>query len=260
MPSTRKKIAEDRLIEPVKAKRAPTKKGVAPSPVNDNRTGKPSETRTAQSALRRLLTVAWLAIVLGFAMQGLILAGKLSLGARPGSAQMAIDLAQGITWSFFVCAGVGLGTAIAKARASLGGLVGIVSAPLALGLAKGSQKFMASALQAAQQPAVLSFATLGVMRAIEYGVLGWALAWLVTRKEKRLGMFLLAGAGVGATFGSGITWLTIFTADANGVPLKPPQMFATGFNEIVFPIGCAIVVYVALQVGRHVKLISDPES
>ena len=58
--------------------------------------------------------------------------------------QIAVELAQGITWSFFVCAGVGLGTALGKARAALGGLSGVISAPLAMGLAKGSQKVWAA--------------------------------------------------------------------------------------------------------------------
>ena len=54
--------------------------------------------------------------------------------------QIVVELTQGITWSFFVCAGVGLGTTLGKARAAFGGLIGLISAPLAMGLAKGSQK------------------------------------------------------------------------------------------------------------------------
>ncbi|WP_287346388.1 hypothetical protein [Mesorhizobium sp.] len=42
----------------------------------------------------------------------------------------------------------------------------------------------------------------------------------------------------------------------NGVALELPRAITTGLNEIVFPIGCALVVYIALQVGRHMKMIS----
>src|SRR4051812_16137048 len=92
-----------------------------------------------QLALKRVATVAWLAIALGFAMEALILTVRFAANSQSTSTQVLIELAQGVTWSFFVCAGVGLGTALAKARASLGGLIGAISAPLAMGIAKGTQ-------------------------------------------------------------------------------------------------------------------------
>ena len=33
-------------------------------------------------------------------------------------------------------------------------------------------------------------------------------------------------------------------------------MIATALNEMAFPIGCALVVYMALKVGRQLKLVS----
>lgn len=211
----------------------------------------------AELALVRIAVIAWLSIVLGFAMQGIVLAGKLSVGDRPELVQVVIDLAQGVTWSFFVCAGVGLGTTIAKAHKALGGLIGLIVAPIAMGIAKGSQKFMVSALGAADKPVILSLGTLGVLRAIEYGLLGWALAWLATRQETPLGRFVLAGAAVGLAFGGGITALTVHVANGRGIALTTPQIVGTSINEIVFPIGCSVVVYIALQVGRQLKAILE---
>jgi hypothetical protein len=210
----------------------------------------------ARLALRRVVMVAWLAIALGFAMQALILASRFAAGSHPATTQILIELAQGVTWAFFVCAGVSLGTAIAKVRASLGGLIAAISAPLAMVIAKGSQKVMVSALDAAAKPATLSLTTLGVLRAIEYGLLGWILASLASKENPRPLHFALAGALIGAVFGGGITVLTIETAAAKGAALALPQAVATGLNEIVFPIGCSLVVYIALQVGRHMKFIS----
>ncbi|MER9065813.1 hypothetical protein NKH84_04495 [Mesorhizobium sp. M0902] len=63
------------------------------------------------------MTVAWLAIALGFAMEALILTVRFAAGAYPATTQVLIELAQGVTWSFFVCAGVSLGTALTKVRA-----------------------------------------------------------------------------------------------------------------------------------------------
>ncbi|RWO36327.1 MAG: hypothetical protein EOS08_00910 [Mesorhizobium sp.] len=99
----------------------------------------------AMLALRRVVMVAWLAIALGFAMEALTLAGRLAAGSHPATTLILIELAQGVTWAFFVCAGLSLGL---------------------------------------------------------------------------------------------------------------PRAITTGLNEIVFPIGCALVVYIALQVGRHMKIIS----
>jgi len=210
----------------------------------------------ARLALRRVVMVAWLAIALGFTMEALILTVRFAADSQPATTQVLIELAQGVTWSFFVCAGVGLGTAIAKVRASLGGVVGAISAPLAMGVAKGTQKVMVSALDLAAKPAILSITTLGVVRAIEYGLLGWVLATLAAREKPRPLHFMLAGALIGAVFGGGITALTIQTAAAKDVALELPQAIATGINEIVFPIGCALVVYITLQVGRHMKFIA----
>lgn len=216
----------------------------------------PEPTSTAKRALRRLALVAWLAIALGFLMQGLVLAGKISVGDRPATTQILIDLVQGVTWSFFVCAGVGLGTTIAKAHKLLGGLIGLIVAPLAMGIAKGSQKFMVSALAAAEKPVLLPLATLGVIRAVEYGILGWLLASLAMKAETPLWRFLLSGAVVGIVFGGGVTLLSLQNAATVGIALKLPQIVALALNETVFPVGCSLVVWIALQIGGHVKHIS----
>jgi hypothetical protein len=152
----------------------------------------------AKLALRRVAIVVWLAIALGLGMEGLILVVRFTAGSHPATTQVLMELAQGVTWSFFVCAGVSLGTAIAKARASLGGLIGAISAPLAMGLAKGTQKAMVSALDVSAKPAILSLTTLGVLRAIEYGLLGWALASLASKERPRPLHFVAAGALIGA--------------------------------------------------------------
>ncbi|MER9562551.1 MULTISPECIES: hypothetical protein [unclassified Mesorhizobium] len=210
----------------------------------------------ARLALRRVVIVTWLAIALGFAMEALILTVRFAADSLPATTQILIELAQGVTWSFFVCAGVSLGTAVANVRTSLGGLIGAMSAPLAMGIAKGTQKVMVSALDAAAKPAILSLTTLGMLRAIEYGLLGWILASLASKDEPRPLHFALAGASIGALFGGGVTALTIEAAAAQDAALALPQAITTGVNEIVFPIGCALVVYIALQVSRHMKLIA----
>jgi len=216
-----------------------------------------ADTSQSRRAVQRVITVAWLSILLGLAMQALLLAGKVAVGPWPAYSKIILDLVQGVTWSFFVCAGVGLGTTVAKSKAYLGGIVGLIAGPLAMGIAKGTQKLIGSILGVADAPVVVPLAELGVVRALEYGILGWALASMVARDETRAHRFLGMGAIVGIVFGGGATWLTLELARSKHVALTDAQVLTTALNEILFPIGCTLVVFIALTVGRHLKLIAS---
>lgn len=204
--------------------------------------------------LRRIALIALSAIALGFLMQGLILAVKLSSGAPFPGARFLVDLAQGVTWSFVVCAGVGIGTSIMKARAALVGLLAMVCAPLAIAMAKSSQKVMASVVGAVDQPAVLSLATISGLRAVEYGLLGWWLGTLARREISQAGPYLKAGGSLGVLFGGAIAALTYQVALSKGLTPQPPQILATVVNEVAFPIGCAFVIYIGQLVSGHMNL------
>lgn len=211
----------------------------------------------ARLALKRIVTIAWLSILLGLVMQLLLLFAKVSFDEPPESMKLVLDVVNGVTWAFFVCAGIGLGTAASKGNAIIGGLIGLVAAPVAMGLAKAAQKSMASIMKASDAPALVPLTTLGVFRAIEYGFLGWALAYMVAKEERRASRFLIAGGVTGGVFGGGITLLTPQLASQRGIILSAAQIAAIGLNEIVFPAGCAMVVYVALVVGQHLKLLTS---
>ena len=81
----------------------------------------------------------------------------------------------------------------------------------------------------------MSLMTLGVLRAVEYGLLGWALAWLAGKQESRVWHFVLVGAIAGFVFGGSITWLTLAIAAAKGIALAPPQIIATALNDDGLP-------------------------
>lgn len=210
---------------------------------------------TAQVALRRLAVAALLAIVLGFVMQGLILAGKLATGAEFPGVALFVDLAQGVTWSLFVCAGVSVATALAQGRAALASMISALFAPLALALAKSAQKAMGSVIGAASEPGVLSLSTIGVFRAVEYGVLGWVLAVLVQRRDPRPWPYLGIGAAVGLVIGGAFVWLSLDAAAGAGRQPATPQVAALIVNEVFFPIGCAFVIYISQFVGRTLKAV-----
>ena len=207
--------------------------------------------RTALS-LRWVATVALLSVILGLAVQSAILVIKLA--GRPGGADLVVDLLSGVTWSVLVCTGLAIGLSVAKRRPMLTGALAFCFAPVALAAAKASQKVLTDWLGAAEKEAVLALGTLSMLRAAEYALLGWLLAQLVIREHAGLWPYLAVGCAASLAFGGAITGLTWWVASDNGSPLPPAALAATVINEMVFPVGCALVIYVGQSVGRHVRV------
>jgi hypothetical protein len=75
-----------------------------------------------------LLRAAWLAILLGLVMEMLLLVLGGTLGDVLGLGPIVADFVRNITWSVFVCVGLAVGTAVAKARVPLMGFLVLFSA------------------------------------------------------------------------------------------------------------------------------------
>lgn len=202
------------------------------------------------AALRGLATIALLAVALGIVIQILILVAKLVGGLDVPGVRFVVDLAQGVTWSLLVCTGVAIATSVLKARAALAGVMSAVFAPIAIALAKAVQRMVAGLLDVAEQEAILSLGSVSFLRAVEYGALGFLLGTLAQKSEKRLHRYLLAGLGVGVVLGGGVLALTAYFARRDGLPFGSSQVATGIINEIVFPIGCAVVIYAGQLVGR----------
>jgi len=215
-----------------------------------------SEMQQASQAIRRVAVIALMAVALGFVMQGLILATKLTAGGTFPGMLVFLDLAQGVSWSVVVCTGVGIGTTLAKARAALAGFIAMIFAPVGVAVAKASQKIVAGLIGAAEQPAMLSLATISVLRAVEYGLLGWLLAVLAQKDVARALPYLAIGAAIGVFFGGSIAALGYQAALINGTALKAPQIAASLVNEIGSPLGCALLIYLGQVVTRSYKAFS----
>ena len=72
-----------------------------------------------------LLRVAWLAILLGMAMEGILLVLSAGLGDLLGLGSIVADLAQNVSWSVLVCLGLSVGTAVRSARVPVMGIARI---------------------------------------------------------------------------------------------------------------------------------------
>ncbi len=215
----------------------------------------------ASRAIHAIAFVAIAAIGLGLLMQGLIVGARLLAGGALPGAGFVADLASTVTWSVLVCTGVAVGVSLAKARAVLAGLIGLVFAPIGLAAAKGTQKFVAAMVEASTGPAVLTIEVIGAVRALEYGLLAFVLVILAERRESRLLPYLGLGAGIGLVFGGFVSALTLMMTSLDGAGRNWPLLAGTLTSEIGFPIGCALLIYVGQLITdsfRDVRMGSTP--
>jgi hypothetical protein len=201
---------------------------------------------------RTVLRVAWLSVGLGLVLEVLLLMLAAYSGTAGDSPKPFIsDLAQKVSWSFIVCVGLALGTAASKARAGVMGVLGLISAPVAFSAARAIHKGVGQALGVTATAGGVSPFLLAAMKAVEYGVLGAALGGLTRRgKAAGAGLYLAAGAAIGLTFGSVIVFLL---ARAAAQPMGSVDLAARAINEVLFPIGCSLVLYGAESLGKRIS-------
>ena len=196
-----------------------------------------------------LLRVAWLAIVLGLLLQLALLLVAVGFGTAPSPGPLLAETLKTVSWSLLICVGVALGRVAAKGQAPLEGLTGLLAAPLALTAANTVQKGVAEAVGAAGVPA--GPAPLWVVLAIkaaEYGALGLALNWVGWRAWGSAVWHLAVGLLVGVVFGG--LFLAVMVQSAL-TPLATSALLARGVNELLFPVGCALVVFIAEVLRTH---------
>jgi hypothetical protein len=183
-------------------------------------------------------------VLLGVLMQ---LALLVFSGLTP-LAPFVAEMSQKISWATIVCVGIAVGGAAARSIPAAGGLAGLIAAPLGFVGAKVVHKSLTQALAAgpvAEQPTVL-FVTLIILKALEYGILGYILSRFVAKKKRYL-LFLGTGLLLGLITCPAILTATI-TLSAKVPPT--PKLLALGANELLFPLGCSTVVFVAAALTR----------
>ncbi len=197
-----------------------------------------------------VLRVAWMSILLGLAIEALLLMVAAGYGVLGSLKPFAADLAQKVSWSVIVCVGIALGTVAAKARTVAMGVLGLFAAPsgfyLARALHKGAGQVLA--LPDAAVMVAPSVLVLALIKAAEYGLLGAAVGWIGQRGRAGLWTHLLLGLVVGAIFG-GLTIYLVIAAAAQ--PPAAAALAARAVNEVIFPVGCALVLYAAQSMGQR---------
>jgi hypothetical protein len=202
-------------------------------------------------ALRAALKAAWLAIGLGLTVQAFIVIARLLAGGTANPFAFLASVGQGITWSVLVCGGVALGTVAGKARSAVMGVIGLIAGPVAWGLAKGVQKALQGLMGLPQDRVDEFFLLITGLKGVEYAILGAALGFMVGKPWARLPAFAGVGLVTGIVFAAIVLLLTI-----NHGPTKMPALIGTGVNEIVFPVGCALVIYAVQRLREHVARVA----
>jgi uncharacterized protein (DUF697 family) len=196
-----------------------------------------------------ILRVAWLSIGLGLALEVILLllsAFTDTAGASPKP--FISDLAQKVSWSFIVCVGLAFGTTASKAREGVMGLLGLISAPVGFTAARAVHKAVKDALGVAGGAAAgVSPFLIGGLKGAEYAVFGALLAW-IGKRALGLGAHVGAGLAIGLTFGLAIVAVTVQAAAG---PPNPVDLVAKGVNEVMFPVGCALVLYASGAMAKR---------
>uniref|UniRef100_A0A831TIZ5 Uncharacterized protein n=1 Tax=Thermorudis peleae TaxID=1382356 RepID=A0A831TIZ5_9BACT len=212
--------------------------------------GHPAATAKAPALDLRalLLHVAWLSILLGLTMEVILLVLAAAFGEGTTARSFAVKLVQQIAWSFFVCTGLAVGLAVAKTGIPAGKFTGFFIAPAAFAVARTLHKSVAQALAIASAvPATPSPFLLAAVKGIEYGILGLAIARIQKWEHGRISHYVATGFLVGLVFGGFVLVLILQTAEG----MSAIDLFTRGVNELVFPVGCSVVVYAAEALGRR---------
>ena len=188
-------------------------------------------------------------------MEILLLLASVGFGKIPALKVIIADLVQKVSWASFVCIGVAIGTVIARGRSSIIGLAGFISAPLAFHIARVLHKSTVQALAitgpAASMPSPL---ILALIKAVEYACLGYFIGFIRRKSSAGIGAHTLVGALTGIIFGGTILFLAI-TQTAGSIPVF--TLVARALNEIIFPVGCAWVLFAAEHFKARVETSQD---
>lgn len=181
-----------------------------------------------------------MSIFLGLALEALLLVVTTVAGTFPQAKPILADLVQKVSWSAIVCMGLALGFGASTTRPTAMGIAGFLAAPLGFNVARALHKGaiqilgLGAAAYTGPSPLLLAF-----IKAVEYGCLGIALGRVGRRFPGALAP-AITGLLIGLVFGGAI--LAIVIADA-AHPLTAAEFASRAINEVIFPVGCSLVLY-----------------
>ena len=195
-----------------------------------------------------LLRASWMSILVGIAIELALLALAAGSGSWTSWKPVVADLVQKVSWSTIVCVGLAIGTGAARSRAATMGGLGLLAAPLAFAAARSLHKGAASALSLSGPGGAFPYG-IALLKALEYACLGAALGRLSTRAA-RARAYVSVGLACALTFGTSIV---VVMAAGAAKPLETSDVVARSVNELLFPVGCSLVLYAAGSLGKRLS-------
>lgn len=205
----------------------------------------PSTPPATDTFWARLRAVAFWSVVVGIALE-LVLLGIAAYADRlpPGAAAFA-QVAGKVTWSAIVCVGISCGLSLSGSRERVMGVLGALSGPAGFAVArsvhKGTLQAISSAPEVVVLPDVLSPFALAAFKAVEYGVFGWWLGRISRDERAPLVRYVRAGLAIGVVFGTAF----LFAYRHAKPEADTVEVVSKAINELVFPVGCSLVLFVA---------------
>lgn len=186
-------------------------------------------------------TLAW-SVLLGLALEGLILGVRTVGSGAPGWAQIAADTVQKTSWSLLVCVALAAAQHAHKLIPVSMGLTGLCVAPAALIVARSLHKGTLQALsQLGSSAPAAPVLVPALLKALEYGLFGIWVGRLAERADASLRRYLLTGLTIGSL---GALGLALWKQPALGT------LVVDSVNELCFPVGCAFVLFVSSRAAR----------
>lgn len=210
-----------------------------------------SVTPAAEASLGATLwRVAWMATLLGLVLDVLVFVAAATAGQAGDARPFAADLVQKVSWGVIVCVAVALGSAATSFRSQLMGLLGLLAAPFALNVAGALHRAASQAIAlTAASAAGPSPWVVGGLKGLEYGLLGLAVGWIERRPWGGLAAHAAVGLAAGLVFGGALVYLR-----AQAGPATAADLAAAAINEVLFPVGCALILFTAEALGRRARL------
>ena len=209
------------------------------------------ESRT-QGLGHQTLEVLVLNLVLVALLETLQMAGTIASGGHYLPAMAFQDLLYKLPWAMALCFALWLAIMVGRARPLVVGLMGLFIAPLASlaahSLAIGAENFAFAAKGTQTLPPLVAAGVKG----IEYACFGVLIAWLRTRRWAHARHHACAGLCIGLIFGGCLLVLTATTQR-----LTPVLLIGWLVNQLLFPVGCALVLF---HVTRKASTASDTHS
>ena len=129
------------------------------------------------------------------------------------------------------------------------GLLGVLSAPLAFETSRALHKSVLEALAVTGGGGDdLSPVLVAVIKGLEYGCLGLGIGWVSQRRWGGALAQLAVGLLVGLVFGGS----EIAYATGGTFQLSAADLLSEGINEVLFPVGCSMVLFSATTLGKRV--------